>query len=79
MALFARDPGGCSSIDEPTSGLHAPCTRDKDCEGSLSCREGSCEEASTVDASTSDVTDARSVGDADAGDAPMIGDAQPDA
>jgi hypothetical protein len=92
VALFARDPGGCGSIESPTAGLHAPCTRDKDCEGALLCREGSCE-LSVVDGGVGDAGDASAQGgdasdggidaesndaNTDSGDASMTGDAQQD-
>jgi hypothetical protein len=38
---LAQDPS-CGGTDSPTSGVNAPCTRDKDCSGGLSCREGIC-------------------------------------
>jgi hypothetical protein len=55
IAAFAllglgRDPG-CGGGDNPPSGANGPCTRAKDCESGLVCREGVC-------ASSSDGADA---------------------
>jgi hypothetical protein len=55
---LARDPS-CGGTDSPTSGVNAPCTRDKDCSGALLCREGICSEGD-AGASVSDAAgDAR--------------------
>ncbi len=40
---LGRDPG-CSGSDSPSSGVNAPCTRTKDCNGGLVCMEGVCTE-----------------------------------
>jgi hypothetical protein len=37
----AHDPG-CGSVDSTSSGVNAPCTRDKDCRGDLVCEKGVC-------------------------------------
>jgi hypothetical protein len=36
-----RDPG-CNSVDDPTGGANAPCTRSNDCVKGLVCSEGVC-------------------------------------
>ena len=54
FGALAREP--CGPVDSSSGGVNAPCTRDRDCSGSLLCRQGACAEE---DAST---------GDSDAGD-----------
>ena len=38
---LARDPG-CDGVDSRPAKVNAPCTRDKDCDDDLVCREGVC-------------------------------------
>ena len=38
---LSREPG-CNGTDTPSSGPNAPCTRDKDCSGTLLCSQGVC-------------------------------------
>jgi hypothetical protein len=48
MLGVARDPGGCGGVDSSsTSGVNAPCTRDKDCKDDLACQKGVCTAPST--------------------------------
>ncbi len=62
----------CGDVDSPTSGIHAPCTRDRDCNSGLVCTEGVCvpEDAGASDASAVDASSSDAVSDApsDAGD-----------
>jgi len=37
----ANDPS-CGGVDSTPSGVNAPCTRDKDCRGDLTCEKGVC-------------------------------------
>jgi hypothetical protein len=39
---MARDPGCGGGVESPSGSINAPCTRDKDCQGGLVCREGVC-------------------------------------
>jgi hypothetical protein len=39
---LSRDPGGCGGVDAPQNGTNAPCTRNSDCKGDLTCSEGVC-------------------------------------
>ena len=41
--MLGQDPG-CGGVDSPSGTVNAPCTRDKDCRGGLTCREGVCAE-----------------------------------
>jgi hypothetical protein len=41
LALLATSLG-CSDVDSSSSGANAPCTRDYDCEGDLTCQQGVC-------------------------------------
>ena len=41
MLGVARDPG-CNSVDDPSGGPNAPCTRSNDCGKGLVCSEGVC-------------------------------------
>ena len=54
---FANDPG-CGSVDSPSSGINAPCTRTKDCKGDLVCEKGVCTSPSQVDAGGDSSADA---------------------
>jgi hypothetical protein len=58
VALYASG-AGCGSAVDSSSGLNAPCTRDKDCQDGLTCEEGVCTGPS-VDAGgdASDASDA---------------------
>jgi len=38
----ARHEPGCGGADSPSGGVNAPCTRTKDCQGSLTCDQGVC-------------------------------------
>jgi hypothetical protein len=46
---IARDPG-CNSVDDPSGGPNAPCTRSKDCGRELVCVEGVCRDPLAPDA-----------------------------
>jgi hypothetical protein len=58
-----RDPG-CGGAESPASGVNAPCTRSKDCGGSLVCAEGVCTEPDSGTAPPDSGRDATSSGDA---------------
>lgn len=47
---LVRDPG-CSSVDDPSGGPNAPCTRSKDCRDDLVCSEGVCRDLDAPDGS----------------------------
>jgi hypothetical protein len=50
LSLLARDPGCGGGVDSPSSGVNAPCTRDKDCADGLRCVEGVCTSPASHDA-----------------------------
>jgi hypothetical protein len=56
-----RGPG-CGEVDRRENGANAPCTRDLDCESSLSCEEGVCVSPSQPQSDAS--IDDASIGDA---------------
>ena len=66
---LARDPGGCSGVDDPDGGTNAPCTRNSDCRGGLICAEGVCTEPDSGAGSPKDSGTADVVKPGDAGDA----------
>ena len=42
LILGLHDPSSCGGVESPTSGVNAPCTRDKDCSAGLVCASGVC-------------------------------------
>jgi hypothetical protein len=48
-----RDPG-CNSVDDPSGGPNAPCTRSNDCAKGLVCSEGVCRDPNAPDGSPVD-------------------------
>jgi hypothetical protein len=67
--VFARDPG-CGGVESTSSGINAPCTRDRDCKDELTCEKGVCTGHSKDDAGADASQDAggSDAGSSDAGD-----------